>query len=113
MQKLIIILVLQKNAIFFLENCRKLQKIVIITSTPVFYGNSDTDTDIKYHPHHFPTLSLEHEVFYVALDLPIHSLQTVSDGQDNMKILLVDYFPMDVINATLLLHFLLYYVQPA
>jgi hypothetical protein len=31
---LIITLVFEKNAIFFAENCRKSQKIVIITSTP-------------------------------------------------------------------------------
>jgi hypothetical protein len=34
MKKLIITLVFEKNAIFFAENCRKLPKIVIITSTP-------------------------------------------------------------------------------
>jgi hypothetical protein len=32
---LIITLVFEKNANFFAENCRKSQKIVIITSTPV------------------------------------------------------------------------------
>jgi hypothetical protein len=31
---LVITLVFEKNAIFFAENCRKSQKIVIITSTP-------------------------------------------------------------------------------
>jgi hypothetical protein len=31
---LIITLVFEKNAYFFAENCRKSQKIVIITSTP-------------------------------------------------------------------------------
>jgi hypothetical protein len=31
---LVITLVFEKNANFFAENCRKLQKIVIITSTP-------------------------------------------------------------------------------
>jgi hypothetical protein len=31
---LIITLVFEKNAIFFAENCRKSQKIMIITSTP-------------------------------------------------------------------------------
>jgi hypothetical protein len=30
----IITLIFEKNTIFFAENCRKLQKIVIITSTP-------------------------------------------------------------------------------
>jgi hypothetical protein len=35
MQKYVIItLVFEKNAIFFAENCRKSQKIVIITSAP-------------------------------------------------------------------------------
>jgi hypothetical protein len=35
---LIITLVFEKNANFFAENCRKSQKIVIITSTPDFIG---------------------------------------------------------------------------
>jgi hypothetical protein len=35
MQKLIFILVFEKNANFLAENCRKSQKIVIITSVPV------------------------------------------------------------------------------
>jgi hypothetical protein len=34
---LIITLVFEKNANFFAENCRKSQKIVIITSTPDLY----------------------------------------------------------------------------
>jgi hypothetical protein len=33
---LTITLVCEKNAIFFAENCRKSQKIVIITSTPAY-----------------------------------------------------------------------------
>jgi hypothetical protein len=33
-KNLSITLVFEKNAIFFAENCRKSQKIVIITSTP-------------------------------------------------------------------------------
>jgi hypothetical protein len=35
-KKVIITLVFEKNANFFAENCRKSQKIVIITSTPGF-----------------------------------------------------------------------------
>jgi hypothetical protein len=34
-KNLILTLVFEKNANFFAENCRKLQKIVIIPSTPV------------------------------------------------------------------------------
>jgi hypothetical protein len=41
-KKLIITLVFEKNAIFFAENWRKSQKIVIVTSTP---GHSDADQD--------------------------------------------------------------------
>jgi predicted dinucleotide-binding enzyme len=41
---LIITLVFEKNANFFAENCQKLQKIVIITSTP----DSTTTTTALY-----------------------------------------------------------------
>jgi hypothetical protein len=37
LKKLIITLVFEKNANFFAKNCRKSQKIVIITSTPDEY----------------------------------------------------------------------------
>jgi hypothetical protein len=40
---LIITFVFEKNANFFAENCRKLQKIVIITSVPAFHFICNVD----------------------------------------------------------------------
>jgi hypothetical protein len=50
---LIITLVFEKNAIFFAENCRKSQKIVIITSTPALHRRylcMYVHTDISCNP---------------------------------------------------------------
>jgi hypothetical protein len=46
MQILIITLVFEKNANFYAENCRKSQKIVIITSTPSRQFSSSDKKDI-------------------------------------------------------------------
>jgi hypothetical protein len=48
-KKMIITLVFEKNANFFAENCRKSQKIVIITSTPGHAGsNKDKAETVSY-----------------------------------------------------------------
>jgi hypothetical protein len=59
---LIITLVFEKNANFFDENCRKSQKIVIITSTP---GGGDHHREARVAPDHSQGrpdhLGLEHD----------------------------------------------------
>jgi hypothetical protein len=52
---LIITLVFEKNANFFAENCRKSQKIVIITSTP---GHESPGLGAKFYTSFFANTAL-------------------------------------------------------